>query len=242
MSELAPPVLARAPADRRGPDGEAWRVWSMSSLPRVQAGLAVNLARQPAAAASAAPAACDSAELDRLRTQARDAGAAEGRSEGLAKGHAEGYAAGLEAGQAAARVQAAQLRSLAQALPQALRRAEGEIAESVLALALEVARQVVHRSLQADPGLVVRVVQDLLHREPSLQGEPRLLLHPLDLQLVTNTLGTELQSAGWQVRPDESVRRGGCLVHAGSGTHDAALETRWARVAAACGSDHPIGS
>jgi len=214
----------------------------MSSLPRIEGNHAAKPAAPPAAVVRPVCAAADPAELDRLRAQARDAGLAEGREEGLATGRAEGYAAGLEAGQADARAQAAQLRSLAQALPQALRRAEVEIAESLLALALEVARQVVHRSLQADPGLVVQLVQDLLHREPALQGEPRLLLHPLDLRLVTSALGTELQSAGWQVRPDESVRRGGCLVQAATGTHDAALETRWARVAGAFGTDQPLGS
>lgn len=217
--------LARRPA----PAANAWQRWEMASIAR------------PAPARPAAPAApprprepaLDPAELQRLREQARDAGLAEGRTAGLAQGHDQGYAAGFAAGKAAVEEQAAQLLAAAASLPPALRGAEEDLAEAVVALALDLARQVVHRSLEAQPRLLVPVVQDLLRREPALQGEPRLLLHPLDAELVAEVLGTELQAAGWQLLPDETVTRGGCLVKAGSGAHDATLETRWERVSAA---------
>lgn len=203
--------------------------------------------RQPAAAAVAprpapaqsvlqprpAPPKIDPAELDRLRETARATGLAEGRQEGLAAGHAQGYAAGMAAGEAEVRAQAAQLLALTGALPCALREAHGEVAQAVVALAVDIARQVVHQSLEAKPDLLLPLVRELLQREPALQGDPRLLLHPLDLELVTAHLAAELQAAGWQVRADDKVARGGCMAQAGSGSLDASLETRWARVQAA---------
>ena len=184
----------------------------------------------------------DPAELQRLRREAGDAAAAqglrEGRTQGHAEGHAQGYAAGLAEGKAAAAAQAEQLAALASAFPDALRRAEGEVAQSLTGLALALARQVVHRTWQSEPHWIVPVVQDLLHKEPALQGEPRLLLHPEDVELVTRALANELRSAGWQVRADAAISRGGCLVQSATGAEDATVETRWARVAAALGAGH----
>ncbi len=185
----------------------------------------------------------DQAELRRLRQEARDeaaaAGLREGRdaghAQGLAEGKAQGYAAGLAAGNAAAEAQAAQLRALAAALPDALRRAQEEIADALVALALDLARQVVHRGFESEPHWIVAVVQELLRKEPALQGEPRLLLHPEDVELVSGALANELQSAGWQVRADPAISRGGCRVQAATGAQDATVETRWARVSAALG-------
>jgi len=80
-------------------------------------------------------------------------------------------------------------------------------------------------------------VQDLLHAEPALQGEPRLLLHPDDVALVKNSLGSELEAAGWQLRPDETMSRGSCRVQSATGERDASLETRWKSVTAALHRD-----
>lgn len=176
-------------------------------------------------------------ELSRLRLQARAEGRTEGHREGLAKGRAEGHAEGLATGLAAASAHAEQLRALAATLPAALRRAESELADAILTLALDVARQVVHRTLRAEPEWVLPLVQDLLHAEPALQGEPRLLLHPDDVALVKSSLGNELQIAGWQVRPDDTLARGGCRVQSASGEMDASLETRWKSVTAALSRD-----
>lgn len=215
----------------------AWQRWEMGTLPGTPSDPPVPL--RPVGVPAPAPATqptIDVAELQRLRQQARDAGFAEGRKEGLAKGQAEGHAAGVATGRAETQAQADRLRALAETLPAALRRVEGELSELLLSLALDLARQVVHRSYHAEPEWLLPLVQDLLRREPALQGEPRLLLHPADLALVSGALGPELQSAGWQLRTDESITRGGCVVQAGTGTLDATLETRWARMAEALGT------
>jgi flagellar assembly protein FliH len=213
----------------------------MASLPRVQRQEAANTKLQDAAEACAepAPAPVDHAELARLREQARQAGAAQGRAEGIAQGRAEGHAEGLAAGQARMRAECEQLQAIARSLPQALREAERAIGDVLVALARDVAQHVVHRTFKAQPELIVPIVQDLLRQEPALQHGPRLLLHPRDLELVSLALGTELASAGWQLRADESISRGGCLVQSDVGMLDATVEKRWARVAAAFDAAQP---
>ncbi|MDM0074587.1 flagellar assembly protein FliH [Variovorax sp. J2P1-59] len=238
-SAYAPAAVPAAPARPAKPVLSAWQRWEMDTLNEPKA----PAPRKHVAIAEAppSPALVHAAELARLRREARTAGEAEGRAEGRTKGHAEGVAEGraegLAAGLAAASAHAEQLKALSASLPAALRRAETELADVILTLALDVARQVVHRTLRAEPEWVLPVVQDLLHTEPALQGEPRLLLHPDDVALVRNSLGNELQTAGWQVRADDTITRGGCRVQSANGEMDASLETRWKSVTAALHRD-----
>lgn len=212
----------------------AWQRWEMAAFSApANEEIAPSAPPPPAAAPVLTPIEpvrlFDEAELERLREEARRAGAAEGRAQGLAQGRIEGREAGL----AEMQEQAAQLLALAQSLPAAVREAERSLAGSVLALALELGRQLAGAALKADPECVLAVVRDLLAAEPGLTGAPRLLLHPDDAALVRDQLGPELQDAGWTVQADASLTRGGCLVRAASGELDATVETRQQRVEAA---------
>ena len=229
------PSQPSKPAPHPRPALSAWQRWEMGTLEGEAA--AQDAVHVPLVPRVDPETLARDNELSRLRLAARTEGRAEGHREGLAMGRAEGHAEGLAAGLAAATVHAEQLRALAASLPAALRHAERELADAILTLALDVARQVVHRTLRAEPEWVLPLVQDLLHAEPALQGEPRLLLHPEDVALVKNSLGHELQAAGWQVRADETLARGGCRVQSASGEMDASLETRWKAVTAALQRD-----
>lgn len=210
----------------------AWQRWEMASF-SPPANEDVAAPAPPAPAKALAPIEpvrlFDEAELERLREEARRTGAAEGRAQGLAQGRIEGREAGLAEMQA----QAAQWLALAQSLPAALRAAEGGLADGVLALALELGRQLAGTALNTDPECVLAVVRDLLATEPALTGSPRLHLHPDDAALVRDQLAPELREAGWTLQPDATLTRGGCLVTAGSGELDATVQTRAQRVEAA---------
>jgi len=230
LAEATPPIAA--------PD--AWQRWEMTDL-------AEELPPEPAQqtadpdAATTAPAPTvqvDEAELARLRGEARQAGQAQGHQEG----HAEGFAQGQEAGMAAVREQAAQLQALARALPDALRAAESQLANELLALALDLAKQVLGQALAQDPTALLAVVRELLQAEPALTGAPQLQLHPDDAALVKQHLTEDLQAAGWRIRADATMPRGGCRVQAASGERDATLETRWERVAAALARHTPAAT
>jgi flagellar assembly protein FliH len=231
------------PQPKTKPALSAWERWEMGTLDGKAPGGAASatLAARKAAERHSTPTPpppppapkIDLAELARIRKDARAAGEAEGRAAGLAEGRKVGHTEGLATGLAAASVHAERLRALTLSLPDALQRAEGELTEAVLALALDVARQVVHRTLKTEPEWVVPVVRDLLNTDPALRGDPRLLLHPDDVGLVKNSLGSEIEAAGWQVRADEHIERGGCRVQSANGELDGTLQTRWKRVAAA---------
>ena len=216
----------------------AWQRWEMADV-QLPLAPATNETAPPAAAdtlASLAPKLLiDEAELQRLRQQAQDDGAAEGRLQG----HAEGWQTGYDAGLEIARNEADSLRQLSQAMPAALRLAEKEVADGLLTLALDIARQVVRQALSTEPQLILAAVRELLQTEPALSGTPRLLLHGDDLPLVQQYLAEDLQTAGWLLRADPAISRGGCRVQASSSELDATMETRWQRVAAALGRHLP---
>jgi flagellar assembly protein FliH len=229
----------------------AWQRWEMGDVQRAdvqRTGAALSAepseTEQPAASfplestlTELAPKLLiDEAELQRLRQQAQQAGASEGRQQGHAEGWQEGYNAGLEH----VRNQADSLRALSLAMPDALRLAEKEVADDLLTLALDIARQVVRQALTLEPQLILAAVRELLQTEPALSGTPRLLLHADDMPLVQQYLAEDLQAAGWLLRSDPAITRGGCRVQASSGELDATMETRWQRVAAALGRSQAI--
>lgn len=212
----------------------AWQRWEMGSFEAPYEEFPTIPDAEVLLAKLTPPLLIDEAELSRLRQEAQQAGASAGHAEGYSAGQEQGYADG----QAVAAQEAAALRKLSLALPSALRQADREVADALLALALDIARQIVGQALAAEPELILVTVRELLQTEPALSGTPRLLLHPDDMVLVQQYLNDDLQTAGWLLRADPSLTRGDCRVHANSGELDATLATRWQRVTAALGITH----
>jgi flagellar assembly protein FliH len=154
----------------------------------------------------------DQSELDRLRDEARQAG------------HKAGYADG----QAAARAEAIRLANAAASLEQALAEFDQQVADELLALATEVARQVVREEITARPDIIVKVVQEALAQLPHQHAT--IFLHPDDASLVRSYAGDALAHAGHRVLEDSRLNRGDCLLESGSSQTDATLATRWRRV------------
>jgi len=179
------------------------------------------------------------AELQRLRDAAHAQGVASGHVAGQALGYQAGYdqghAQGFAQGQAEARAEAAQLAALAGTFKTALDGAQGEVSETLIALALDIAQQVVRQHVQHDPTALIAAAREVLAAEPALTGAPHLIVSPADLPVVEAYLMEELQARGWSVRTDPAVERGGCRAHAATGEVDAGIDTRWQRVAAALG-------
>jgi flagellar assembly protein FliH len=179
------------------------------------------------------------AELERVRDAAHAQGIATGHVAGQALGYQAGYeqghAQGFEQGQSEAREEAARLAALAETFKAALEGAQGAISETLVALALDIAQQVVRQHVQHDPTALIAAAREVLATEPALVGAPALIVSPADLPVVEAYLMEELQTRGWTVRTDPAVERGGCRAQAGTGEVDAGIDTRWERVAAALG-------
>lgn len=218
----------------------AWQRWEMTSFAEELGPAPCEAQAVPAPVLEPLEPALliDESELDRLRLEAQMAGEKAGYQQGYAQGQAEGYAAAM----AAVHEQAEHLRALTQALPAALRVAEREVADDLMALALDIARQVLGQALTVEPQAILAVVRELLQAEPALAGAPQLILHPDDASLIKKHLPDDLQAAGWRIRADATTNRGGCRVLASSGEQDATLETRWERVTAMLARNPPAFS
>jgi flagellar assembly protein FliH len=179
------------------------------------------------------------AKLERLREAAHAQGIASGHVAGQALGYQAGYeqghTQGFEQGKSEAREEAARLAALAETFKAALDGAQGAISETLVALAIDIAQQVVRQHVQHDPTALIAAAREVLAAEPALTGAPALIVSPADLPVVEAYLMEELQTRGWTVRTDLAVERGGCRAQAGSGEVDAGIDTRWERVAAAPG-------
>jgi flagellar assembly protein FliH len=231
FTALEPPRVTRVRGDSR------WQRWQMDSLdPRELE--RQRLAAEPPPPPPAAPE-IDFGAIEAMREGARKEGYAQGYTQGQTQGygddHREGYARGLET----ARQEATRLQGLAGNFSDALALADDQVAHTLVTLALDVARQLVRGHLAANPDAVLAAARELLATEPALAGAPSLLLHPDDLPLVETHLQGELEAAGWTVRAEPGVERGGCIASAASGELDGRLATRWQRVVGALGRTDP---
>ena len=140
----------------------------------------------------------------------------------------DGFAAGFEEGAAHAREEAERITALVDTLDAAFKRLDQDIAEEVVALAIEVARQMVRQAIAETPGALTDVVRNALHQLP--QTQVRIHLHPDDLAVVKAYLADQTGHPHHQLIEDETVTRGGCRVSAPSSEIDATVETRWRRI------------
>lgn len=174
-----------------------------------------------ASAEATSPTADLEAELARLRQAARD----EGYAEGLATGRQEGEAA------------CGRMKQLAESFNTTLDNLDFRLADMLLQLALDVARQVVAGELAARPERVLDVVNLALKEMAESSREARLLLHPDDAMLVRPHLDQVLDKTRLRIVEDVRMVRGGCLIETPQGELDATLQARWRQVVQVLGSN-----
>ncbi|MBL8472613.1 MAG: flagellar assembly protein FliH [Rhodocyclaceae bacterium] len=200
----------------------------------------------PAAAAPATPGDVvalkypTAAELDAMYQESRTAGRADGhaegraegleqgRSDGFAEGRRAGYAEGYEEGTARARTDAMNIHAVLQNLEQSRAQWNDEVAEELVQLALQVAREVLRQTLVMRPEAVLAVVREALGQLP--HQHTLIYLHSDDASLVRSYLGEQLTHAGHRIFEDNSIERGGCRLEAAGCQIDASVATRWRKV------------
>ena len=145
-----------------------------------------------------------------------------------AQAHKDGYAAGYEEGTARVRMEAMHLDALIENLSTALGTLDQQIAEELLALAVEVARKVVSQTLAIKPDVILATVREALQQLP--QPDAVIFLHPEDAALVSHAMGEQLDHTGHRIFDDATLTRGSCRIEVGGSQIDATIETRWRRV------------
>lgn len=140
----------------------------------------------------------------------------------------EGYQAGYQEGKTQVIDEATRLAQAALSLDNALVEMEQRIAEELLALSIEIAKQVVRSEITARPKVILDVVREALTQLPHQHAA--ITLHPEDASLVRSFMGETLSHAGHRFHEDARLTRGDCILDAGNSQLDASLATRWRRV------------
>jgi flagellar assembly protein FliH len=211
----------------------AWERWELGSLNEAAE-------RQPAAVQPSdsgieteAPLRLPTAlELEAIQQQARS----EGHAEGYDEGKREGFASAHAEGQAQLRVEAEHLGAAAEHLDQALAALNTTVADELLALALELAREITRKELALRPEIVLDVVREALSQLPHQHAA--IYLHPDDASLLRSYSGDLLSHAGHRIHEDAKLSRGDCLLESGGTQVDATVAMRWRRVVENLGMDN----
>ena len=149
----------------------------------------------------------------------------------------EGFAAGMKDGRAESQALAHRLQTMLLALNHSMGQFEEAMAQEIMDLALDIARQMVRSALEAEPALVLAVVREAIESLPQINQNPTLVLHPQDAQLVREMLAQDYQGDAWRIVEDPQMERGGCRVETASSEIDANMEDRWKRIVNSLGSD-----
>ena len=162
-----------------------------------------------------------------------------GHDEGFQAGHREGYEKGLAEARALGNAEAQRLQQLVNEFTASIQALDAQIADSVVDLALNIARQVIRSTLAITPEKVVETVRDILQADTNSDTLMYLRLHPEDLALIKRHLSDDPRLHKWHLEPDERIERGGCIAETSLGDIDATLKTRWDRVAGTLSNHAP---
>ena len=198
----------------------AWERWELASFDEAQAKTVTEPTPLPAEEMVQAVRLPTAEEIERLYQQARD--------EGHKKGKEEGYQAGFKEGQSKALVEAQRLNKAATQLEKSLGDLDFLVADELLALAVELAREVIREEITARPETLLTVVREALAQLPHQHAA--IYLHPDDASLLRSYMGDQLAHSGNRIHEDFKLARGDCILEAGGSQIDATVGMRWQRV------------
>jgi flagellar assembly protein FliH len=151
--------------------------------------------------------------------------------------HQDGFATGYQEGRARSTEEAQRLVQLVTAVDEALQQVDKQLSQEMLALALDIAKQMLRQALQVRPELLLPVIQEAMASLPNAGQHPHLILNPEDAAMVRGLMEEELANLHWRIVEDPRITRGGCRIETSSSEIDATLESRWKRVLSALGRD-----
>lgn len=167
------------------------------------------------------------------------------------EGFQAGYAAGLVDGRAQAEVElqkkmadflTSQASESARALSVLFDSAQSQLAEAqqtmaqgVLELSCELARQVLRQELSVNPNVLMPVIREALELLGAEHRSAVVRMHPVDLDVLQGQLSSEFSGMALSLRSDLSLQPGGCVVESAGMVVDASLQKRWQRAVATLG-------
>src|SRR3989344_5985865 len=134
---------------------------------------------------------------------------------------------------------AQRLQSVVQTLDASLIDMQQQMAQQLLELACDIARQVVRQELSVNPNALQPVVREAVGMLVT-EGRPAMVrLNPADMEAMAQPLREEIDAPGVQWMADAAVPPGGCLVESAGTAVDGSLDKRWQRAIAALGLQSP---
>jgi flagellar assembly protein FliH len=167
----------------------------------------------------------------------RRRGFEQGSRAGLQQGYSEGSQALEEFQSRKAADVAARMSQLASAFQSEMALLESQVASDLVSLAIDIARQVLRREVQADAHALLPAATEALRALGENASRLEVRLHPADLEAMRTHLEARPAAQGWRLHEDASLARGGCRVEADSGVADATFEARWHAVMATLGRE-----
>ncbi|MFZ6744175.1 flagellar assembly protein FliH [Undibacterium sp. JH2W] len=157
------------------------------------------------------------------------------KQEGFAAGYKEAYERGLKDGQETAYAETMEqvhaeiqsLQQLAQTFSGQLHSASQHMGNELMQLALDLAQTMLKAKLDADPNVILPIVQDAIAQLASVQQPAQIHLNPEDATIVKDQLGETLSEDGWRIVADAHMERGGCKLETLHNLVDASYSTRW---------------
>lgn len=174
-------------------------------------------------------------QMQNLHKDAYDEGFTMGRKEGRAQGYKEGREQAANESQALLQ----NLNKLFDSLADPVSQLDDELEQNIAELTLSIARQLVRREIQIEPGEIVAVVREAVKALPISARNPTIFLHPEDMQLVRSALSVGEDETGYRFEEDLLLLRGDCRVETESSYIDASIEARISAIAAnMLGAEH----
>lgn len=185
------------------------------------------------------PAEVDEAAQQALLQQACDDAYAEGFAQGQAQTALEWQRRMDDYIAQQGREAAQRLQGVMQALDASLIDMQQHMAQQLLELACDIARQVVRQELSVNPNVLQPVVREAVGMLVA-EGRPATVrLHPVDMDAMAQPLREEIGAPGVQWIADAAVPPSGCIVESGGTVVDGSLDKRWQRAIAALGLESP---
>lgn len=171
------------------------------------------------------------ADMDALRKQSYEEGYADGHEAGCE----ETRTALEEPTKTATREATQRFDTVLAEMHQRLADIQADMAQCVLAMACDLARQVIRRELSTDPEFVKPVVEEAVGLLAADAQAITVRLHPDDFAALEAGWTTPPEPGSPRFVPDPNITPGGCWVETPGNTVDATLEKRWARTIANLG-------
>lgn len=183
------------------------------------------------------------AEVEEMHRLAHEEGYQAGYAEGAQRAREEEQQASEEKQKAieekqTARDEAQRLAGIIETMDKALQQVDELVAQNLLDLSMEMAKQMLQQALKIKPELMLSVVNEAISQLPHFSQHAHLILHPSDAELVRSKMGEQLAHTGWKIFEDAQLERGGCRVETAHSQIDASLATRWKRVVSSIGQDN----